>query len=432
MPDAWRSQGATPFGASVGWRPRNFSIIEVYFSVGLFNEQANAGEDKNVGGQSILIVDDEPKILEAIDRELHFWKTQKRVTLYTALSAQSALDILKENHESIQVVVSDLKMSAMGGDELICETKRLYPDIRSILITGYSEVGGIGRAVSAGITAFIQKPWETDSFIREIEKAMSQYYSDVINRDYLSRLVSQMERTGQVQKRLFHHDDFPSARFSVTVAYQPLTEFFCGGDFYQVIPLSEDRCIIILGDVSGHGLEAAFVTGIIRTLISREELGSIENSVFSPGAFLAKLNRLVLRELAKTPEFIITLTAAYLDLSENRMVFSNAGNLPIYHVRPDECTTHAVPGYPCGFTPDAKFVELAVPLRRGDKIVFMTDGLVERGRIAGYVNLEAVRSLLMHFCGDPEFNRKMVGVILEMFPDRKFYDDATMVSVDIL
>ena len=392
----------------------------------------NFMREKNVSGQSILIVDDEPKILEAIDRELHFWKTERNVTLYTALSAPVALDILKENHESIQVVVSDLKMSAMGGDELICEARRLYPDIRSILITGYSEVGGIGRAVSAGITAFIQKPWETDSFIREIEKAMSLHSSDVLNREYLARLVSQLERTGQIQKRLFHHNDFPSARFNVTVAYQPLTEFYCGGDFYQVIPLSEDRCIIILGDVSGHGLEAAFVTGIIRTLISREELASSDNAAFSPGAFLAKLNRLVLRELAQAPEFIITLTAAYLDRAANRLVFSNAGNLPVYHVRPDECTTHAVPGYPCGFTPEAQFAELTVPLRRGDKIVFMTDGLVERGRIAGYVNLDAVRSLLMHFCGDPEFNRKILGVILEMFPDRKFYDDATLVAVDVL
>jgi sigma-B regulation protein RsbU (phosphoserine phosphatase) len=385
-----------------------------------------------VSGQSILVVDDEPKILEAIDRELYFWKTQKNVTLYTALSAQSALDILKENHESIQVVVSDLKMSAMGGDELICETKRLYPDIRSILITGYSEVGGIARAVSAGITAFIQKPWETDSFIKEIEKAMSLHYSDVLNREYLARLTSQLERTGQIQKRLFHHDDFPSAGFNVQVTYQPLTEFFCGGDFYQVIPLSEDKCILILGDVSGHGLEAAFVTGIIRTLISREELKNTQNKVFSPGAFLEKLNHLILRELAQAPEFIITLTAAYLDCAARQLVFSNAGNLPVYLVRPDECTTHAVPGFPCGFTPDAQFVELAIPLRPGDKVVFMTDGLVERGRIAGYINLEGVRSLLMHFSGDPEFNRKIVALILEMFPDRKFYDDATLVSVDIL
>lgn len=388
-------------------------------------------EGTTVSEQSILIVDDEPKILEAIDRELYSWKTQRNVIIHTACSAREALEILRENHQSIQVLVSDLKMSAMGGDELICETKRLYPDICSILITGYSEVGGIARAVSAGITALIPKPWDTERFIKEIEKAMLQHDSEVMNRDYLSRVIAQMKRTARTQKRLFERDDFPTTRFDVQVAYQPLTEFFCGGDFYQVIPLSDEKCVIILGDVSGHGLEAAFVTGIIRTLISREELGSLEGAPFSPGAFLQRLNGLVLRELAQTPEFIITLTAVYLDCEALKLTFSNAGNLPVYHVRPDECTAHTVPGYPCGFTPDAQFVESAIDLRPGDKVVLMTDGLVERGRIAGYVNSDAIKSMLMHFHGDLQFNKKIMGLITEMFPDRKFNDDATLVSIDL-
>jgi len=384
-----------------------------------------------VTAHSILVVDDEPRILDAIDRELFFWKNQKDVTIHTALSARDALQILKDKHDSIQVVVSDLKMSSMGGDELISETKRLYPDIQCILITGYTEAAGIARAVSAGITAFIQKPWETEGFIGEIEKALNQYYTESVNREYLARLLAQLERTGQIQKRLFEHDSFPRKGFTVDVAYQPLMEFYCGGDFYTVVPLSDDRCIIILGDVSGHGLEAAFVTGIVRTLISREELTTPRDGRFSPAAFLTTMNRLILKELAQAPEFIITLTAAFLDTSAHRLVFSNAGNLPLYLVRRDSCTTHSVPGFPCGFTADAQFSEASLTVRAGDKLVFMTDGLVERGRIAGYVNVDAVRSLMVHFHGDEEFNRKLIKLILEMFPGGKFYDDATLVSVDV-
>ena len=387
-------------------------------------------ERQNVSSDSILIVDDEPRILDAIDRELYFWRTRRQVDILKAQSAQGALDLLRDHHESIRVVVSDLKMARMGGDELISETRRLYPDIRCILITGFCEVSGISRAVSAGITAFIQKPWETDWFIAEIEKAMAQYSAELVNRDYLSRLVAQLERTGEIQKRLFDHDNFPRARYNVQVAYQPLAGFYCGGDFYQVIPLSDEQCIILLGDVSGHGLEAAFMTGIVRTLISQED-PSAEGSSFSPGAFLSRLNRRILQELAQAPEYIVTMTAAFLDCGSHRLVFSNAGNLPVYIVRPEECLTYAVPGYPCGFTEEAEFSERTIDLRAGDQIVFMTDGLVERGRIAGWVSLDAVRSLMVHFWGRPDFNSRVLALILEMFPERRFYDDATLISVDL-
>jgi sigma-B regulation protein RsbU (phosphoserine phosphatase) len=385
-----------------------------------------------MSGQSILVVDDEVKILDAICRELFFWKNQRNVTIFAATSAKNALEILDANNDSIQVLISDLKMSSVGGDELICETRRRYPDIRCILITGYGDVAGVSRAVSAGITAFIMKPWETTGLIGEIEKAMSLYGAEKRDKEYLGHLVSQLQSTAQIQRRLFGKDKFPHARFNVEVAYQPLRDYYCGGDFYQVIPLSEERCILIIGDVAGHGLGAAFVTGIVRTLISREELVNTGEAVFSPGAFLGRLNDLILRELAQAPEFIVTLTAVYLDCSAGVAIFSNAGSLPLYLARTNECTIHTEPGFPCGFTQDAQYTEHSVSVTPGDKVVLMTDGLVERGRIAGYVNSDAVRALLMHFHDDKEYNRKILDVIIEMFPEKKFYDDVTLMTIDIL
>lgn len=384
-----------------------------------------------MGVPSVLIVDDEQKILDAVDRELFFWKTEKEVALLKALSAKEALEILREHHDSIQVLVSDLRMAAMEGDRLIEETKRLYPDIRSILITGYSESKGVSRAVSSGISAFLQKPWETETLIAGVEKAMSEFSDGARQKERMARLFSHLERTGRMQKLLYQNDSFPSTRFHVEATYRPLPEFLCGGDFYRVIHLSEDRCILILGDVSGHGLDAAFVTGIVQTLISREELANAGGDGFSPAAFLSKLNRLILRELARAPETVVNVTVAFLDRGEEKLVFANAGNLPIYLVREQSCDTHANPGYPCGFTPDAQYADLTVSIREGDRIVFMTDGLVERGRIAGTLKLEAVRALLMHFLGDPEFNRKVVDLVLEMFPDGRFQDDATLVTVTV-
>lgn len=388
--------------------------------------------EESTSKHSVLVVDDEPKILDAIDRELLFWKSRNNVEIHKADSGTEALAILEKHHDSIQVIISDLKMSGMSGDQLIHEAKRLYPSIRSILITGYSEVGGVSRAVSAGISAFIQKPWETRAFVAEVEKAMSQYRAEEMSREHQGRVAAQLQRTGQIQKSLFRHTVPSTARFSVDVAYHPLSEYHCGGDFYQVIPLGDQTCIIIIGDVSGHGLEAAFVTGIIRTLISREELAErAERIGFSPAAFLGRLNELILRELAPAPDLVITLTAAYLDCGKRQLTFSNAGNHPVYLVRPDSSDVHSVPGFPCGFSSEAQYTESIIPVSEGDKVVFMTDGLVERGRIAGFISLDAVRSVLTHFARDPGFHLQVVRMILEMFPEKKFYDDATLLTVSI-
>jgi serine phosphatase RsbU (regulator of sigma subunit) len=260
---------------------------------------------------------------------------------------------------------------------------------------------------------------------------MAQYYNEAVKREYLAKLTTQLERTGQIQRKLFQYESFPSARYDIDVTYQPLSDFHCGGDFYYIIPLSDDHCLVILGDVAGHGVEAAFVTAIVRTLISREEDAIKAALDFSPAGFLQQLNGLVMRELEKAPELVITLTVAHIDCSKLRLVMSNAGNLPIYVIRKEKCETYTVPGSPLGFTRDAAFTDIEVSLKSGDRIAFMTDGLLERGRISGYINPIAVKAVFAHFVQDPDFNRKIVNFLLELFPDRKFTDDITLITAKI-
>jgi len=381
--------------------------------------------------RSILVVDDEESILNAVERELYFWKAEKGINIYKANSADSAMSILQEHHDSIVVLISDLKMSRMSGDQLILETKKLYPHIRSILMTGYSEMGGVSKAVSAGITAFIPKPWDTGVFISEIEKAMNQFYEEAVNREYLDKLKTQLERTGQFQRRLFQPETFPQAKYDIEVTYQPLSEYRCGGDFYHVIPISDDRCVVMLGDVSGGGVEAAFVTGIVRTLITREEIEKTKEGVFSPARFLTSLNRLILKELKRAPELVITLTTAFLDCAAGKLVVSGAGNLPVYVIRSDRCESHSAPGCPPCFSPGSSFKDAAVEIRPGDLIAFMTDGLLDQGCRSGYINLTAAKVVFSHFMNEPDFNRRIVNFILELFPDRKFADDVTLITARI-
>jgi serine phosphatase RsbU (regulator of sigma subunit) len=183
--------------------------------------------------------------------------------------------------------------------------------------------------------------------------------------------------------------------------------------------------------VAGHGVDAAFVTGIVKTLISRDGPGKQADPDFSPAGFLAALNAMILKELSQMPEILIAMSVAMMDRASGRLVMSNAGNLPVYRVRHDSCEIFSVSGAPCGSDADAVFEDLVVPIRPGDRIALMTDGLIERGRIEGWVKLDAVKALMRHFKDQPDFNKRLVQIVLEMLPDGKFHDDTTLITARV-
>lgn len=379
----------------------------------------------------LMLVDDEEKILEAVDRELLIWRLQRGFELYCAKSVKEALKLLKVHHAVIAVLVCDLRMVELDGDQLIIEAKNLYPEIRSILITGYAELAGISRAVSAGISAFIQKPWETSKFIAELEKAFAESEAKSSQKKYLRQLKSQLENTGRIQRNLFETNISGESMYSLSVTYQPLSEFHCGGDFYHIVPVSNEKVVVILGDVSGHGIDAAFITGIIRTLITHSDFSDAEVNPFSPSTFIRNLNRSILKELAPAPELVFTLSVAYIDCPAKKLVFSNAGNMPIYLVGHNFCVPYSVEGIPCGSSPDAAYIDAVVSLEHVLRLVMMTDGLVERGRIAGFLNAKSIQSLMQHLVGEEDFNSLFVKYVLEMFPNSRFLDDMTLITTDI-
>ena len=99
-----------------------------------------------------------------IDDEVHNLNTFKVAfrhlyNIHIAKNAFEGLDILKENE--IKLVISDQRMDGMSGTEFLKRVKRLYPDCIRIILTGYSDVDVIMRAVNnCGIYRFILKPWE--------------------------------------------------------------------------------------------------------------------------------------------------------------------------------------------------------------------------------------------------------------------------------
>jgi response regulator RpfG family c-di-GMP phosphodiesterase len=122
---------------------------------------------------SILCVDDEKKILNALKRLFR----KEGYHLYFANSGMEGLEILNDN--DIQMVISDQRMPEMNGTEFLAEVKFRHPDVLRIILSGYSNVDAITQSINEGhIYKFFSKPWNDQELKTEIRQALEQ--SDLV------------------------------------------------------------------------------------------------------------------------------------------------------------------------------------------------------------------------------------------------------------
>jgi GAF domain-containing protein len=152
--------------------------------------------------------------------------------------------------------------------------------------------------------------------------------------------------------------------------YRPVGANMVGGDWYDIVPMSGGRAVLIVGDVMGHGPEAAAVMVQLRT--AAHTLADLE---VPPAAVLRRLDRLA-ASLPGAP--FATCVYAVLDPAESCCLIAEAGHLPPLLARGDGRTDvlELPPGLPLGLGYEA-FQPIQLSLPPGATLALYTDGLVE-------------------------------------------------------
>jgi response regulator RpfG family c-di-GMP phosphodiesterase len=138
------------------------------------------------GGMSenILFVDDEPNVLQSMQRQLH-----NRFQVRTAGSGEEALLILKEEGP-FAVIVSDMRMPGMNGIELLARTKDLYPDMVRLMLTGHADQATAMEAVNSGqIFRFLTKPCPQSTFVIALALALRQHRLIIAEKELLHKTL---------------------------------------------------------------------------------------------------------------------------------------------------------------------------------------------------------------------------------------------------
>jgi serine phosphatase RsbU (regulator of sigma subunit) len=169
----------------------------------------------------------------------------------------------------------------------------------------------------------------------------------------------------------------PIAGLDLACLYEPAgRDTLAGGDFYDAVELGADLTLVVIGDVAGHGEQAAAAGNEVRKLVR-----GVLKHTREPAAVI----RLVDAALGgpDRPATMVTLLCALLDVGEGVLRVASAGHCPPLVRRVDgKVEIVAVePGPPLGtglLTRGSTPKIVSVPLDAGDLVVLYTDGLVER------------------------------------------------------
>jgi len=185
-----------------------------------------------------------------------------------------------------------------------------------------------------------------------------------IHRDQ-ERASSELAAARSVQELMIPHELLKTPGFEVDSVYNPANEV--GGDFFHVQPLSDGGLLVVIGDVAGKGLKAAMNVSMLMGAMRR-------TPERSPARILESLNRVLVGS-----ESFTTCQAAWFG-PDGELVVANAGHLPPY-INSQEI---ALPGgLPLGVIPEVTYEDVRLFLHPGDRILFLSDGVVEARKSSG-------------------------------------------------
>ena len=153
----------------------------------------------------------------------------------------------------------------------------------------------------------------------------------------------------------------------------------CGGDWWSYSDLSEDRLLMVIGDVTGHGVSSAMITAAAKSCC--DTLRNVTEGEITASFLLEELNKTIYE--AAHRKFVMTFFATIIDPRSQTITFSNAGhNFPLlFRANPKPGEPAIVPlvtrGNRLGDVMTSRFLERTVPHEAGDVLVWYTDGLTE-------------------------------------------------------
>jgi sigma-B regulation protein RsbU (phosphoserine phosphatase) len=262
----------------------------------------------------ILVVDDEPGMLRAVERVL----SEDHHVVGTRFSRE-ALALAGEFQPELAIV--DIRMPDLDGFELMAQLKARFPGIDVILMTGSIDDldEKLVRAIQNAAFYFIQKPFDRDVLKTLVSRCVELRRRREDHRQHRARLEGELAQARAFQQSLLPEPESVVNGVAICCRYTPCSAL--GGDLVDYAAAAADRTALLIADVSGHGVSAAMLTGIVKSAFHASHVDGFEPA--------AVVHRVAMGMAAFSPERFVTLVAALVSRAERELRYVIAGHPPI-------------------------------------------------------------------------------------------------------
>ena len=379
----------------------------------------------------ILVVDDDPQLRELIGSCLR----AKGFTVTEAQDGEEGLNFLDQQLPDL--LLCDVQMPRINGLEVLKAVKQKYPRLPVIMISGAGFIQDVVTALRLGAWDYLIKPFPSLAVVEHaVNQGLHRARLEQENRDYrekleetncqlaasLAILRADQEAGRQVQARLLPDgkDSFGDYVFSHVL----LPSLYLSGDFLDCFSIDQRYLGFYIADVSGHGSSSAFVTVLLKSLMSqvlRRYHTLADILILRPDKVLAYLNTEFLHTgLGK----YLTMFYCVIDRQAGLLHYCVGGHYPrpVFVVE-----NHAsfIPGHglPVGLFEDAAYTAEQLEIPRRFSLFMFSDGLLER--VAGK-NLEDKERALLELCSQPDISIALLSRDLHLDRAEQPSDDITV------
>jgi serine phosphatase RsbU (regulator of sigma subunit) len=245
------------------------------------------------------------------------------------------------------------------------------------------------------------------------------------------RLEEELRIARQIQMSLLPQGQVGLEGLRVAALCIPAAEV--GGDYYDLLPLSDTRLGVVVADVSGKGTSAALYMAELKGLVL-----SLSRIYDSPGALLKQANRILAANLDSRS--FITMTYAVVDTRARTMRLARAGHNPLIQLEAATGRTRVLAPQGLGLGIDAGdrfddiLEEIELPLRPGDHFLFFTDGLSEAmnpgAELFGEQRLRDLLEAAPELASEP-LKERILSEVRAFAAGTAQHDDMTMVLLQV-